>query len=122
MNKLELSAEGMNESDRLLLWGFIHQWEKGDNGYTNEQNYKNIESFVDSHTQLKVKEGTRAKDLIIKGLEEENEGLKKLLRFDGCPEILIENPVLLSGGKATKEDIRWAREVIKKYENDNLTK
>ncbi len=40
-----------------------------------------------------------------------NEALRylPLLRFAGCPELLIENPNLIIGKKPTDEDMEWAR-------------
>lgn len=44
------------------------------------------------------------------------EQLKELLRFAGCPELLIENPTLIKGKKPTDEDMEWARGAIERHE------
>lgn len=44
------------------------------------------------------------------------EGLKKLLRFADCPEILIENPSLLDS-RFKPEDIAWAKNKAHEYDS-----
>jgi hypothetical protein len=82
-----------------------------------ERAYYNLRKAYNANTVLKnALKSSRAGALSVRQQGDDIEGLKRLLRMAGCPEILIENPSILNGKKPTSRDIEWCGKVVEKYE------
>lgn len=46
----------------------------------------------------------------------EMESYKKICKIAGVPKLIIDNPNLINSSKLSKEDIVWAKNKIKEYE------
>lgn len=66
-----------------------------------------IVSFDENTKQLVSSELLKEKD-------EQIMELKKILKFAGVPELIIENPKFIYGGEPSEKDIEWAKSILQK--------
>jgi hypothetical protein len=63
-----------------------------------------------------------ASSAVIRKLKDQIDKYKALLRMANVPELLAEYPHLIDGKEPSKEDIDWAKRVIKEYESKHHDK